>query len=249
MPFFRIGPELHYFAHVPKCAGTSIEDYLRTRFGSLAFLDRRHNRQPEGERWTRSSPQHIPAEALARMVPEDWISSSFAVVRDPISRLRSAFSHQAQQRRSVDAGMTINEWFEESVASAVDKPFMLDNHLRSQSDMVPAQSTVFKLENGLDHVVRHLDRLAGESAYGSSIPVRNQSANNPTIEPERLLLTADTLLAVGEYYRADFDRFNYSFDPRQEDPTRPPTPASTSASRGGQLPRLLRGLGRSTEPG
>ena len=33
MPFFRIDRELHYFAHVPKCAGASVEVYLRKRFG------------------------------------------------------------------------------------------------------------------------------------------------------------------------------------------------------------------------
>jgi hypothetical protein len=40
----RTGRGLYYFAHVPKCAGTAVEDYLGRRFGgrNLALLDPRH---------------------------------------------------------------------------------------------------------------------------------------------------------------------------------------------------------------
>ena len=65
MPFFRIDRELHYFAHVPKCAGASVEVYLRKRFGKIAFANSQFYNVPEAQRWTKSSPQHIDREALA----------------------------------------------------------------------------------------------------------------------------------------------------------------------------------------
>ena len=92
MPFFRIDRELHYFAHVPKCAGASVEVYLRKRFGKIAFANSQFYNVPEAQRWTKSSPQHINREALALLVPPGWIASSFGVVRHPVTRLRSALS-------------------------------------------------------------------------------------------------------------------------------------------------------------
>ena len=69
MPIFRIGDTLHYYAHVPKCGGSSVEAYLRTRFGSLAFLNTRYLDLPEQARWTRSSPQHMALADLHRLIP------------------------------------------------------------------------------------------------------------------------------------------------------------------------------------
>ena len=65
MPFFRLRQQLIYFAHVPKCAGTSVEAYLQRRFGALAFRDQFHYRDP-GPRWTVTSPQHVTAADLER---------------------------------------------------------------------------------------------------------------------------------------------------------------------------------------
>ena len=68
MPFFRLRQQLVYFAHVPKCAGSSVEVYLQRRFGALAFRDQAHYKDA-GTRWTRTSPQHVTVAALPRLSP------------------------------------------------------------------------------------------------------------------------------------------------------------------------------------
>ena len=87
MPFFRSGGDIIYFAHIPKCAGIAINSYLIQHFGPLAFLDRKFMHQPELERWTKSSPQHVPARVLDRYFPKDFFDKVFTVVRHPVDRL------------------------------------------------------------------------------------------------------------------------------------------------------------------
>ena len=87
MPFFKAAQKIVYFAHVPKCGGSAVEDYLLARFGAVSFLDKNFFAQPASLHWTRSSAQHISADALVRLFPADFFDASFAVVRHPVDRL------------------------------------------------------------------------------------------------------------------------------------------------------------------
>lgn len=92
MPIVRVGDQLVYFAHVPKCAGTSVEEYLAARFGPLAFLDRAYpDRDGRDSAWNRTSPQHIDVATFERLFPADLFAASFTVVRHPANRLLSSY--------------------------------------------------------------------------------------------------------------------------------------------------------------
>lgn len=209
MPVFRIGDRLHYYAHVPKCGGSSVEAYLKARFGGLAFLNTRFLDLPESRRWTRSSPQHLPWDAFTRLVPADWIASSFAVVRHPLKRLVSAFQYQVEVEGTVAPLWSIDEWFDDWLKRVESEPFLYDNHLCPQSAIVPPGATVFRLEDGLDAIVPHLDRLAGDANGPRSIPVENVRKKGMAPDAERLKPSAETLTRVAAFYAEDFARFGY----------------------------------------
>ena len=241
MPVFRVNGQLHYYAHVPKCGGSAVETYLAARFGKLGFLDTRFYAVPERERWTKSSPQHVLHGDFASLVPEEWIASSFAVVRHPLKRLVSSFLFQAEKEGTVPAGWGIDEWVDAFLASAVSDPFQYDNHLRPQSALVPGQATVFRLEEGLAPLVAHLDRIAGnregprEIAHVNEARDRRGGARNTT--PSR-----ETLDKVTAYYAVDFRRFGY--DPDSVDLTKP-RPAGAGSGTG-LFRRIAARLGRRT---
>ena len=209
MPFFRIDGTLHYFAHVPKCAGTSVEAYLRGRFGTLAFVNSSFYKVPEHARWTRSSPQHVDVAALSLLVPDDWIASCFAVVRHPVSRLRSAFDYQLTGEKTVSSGMDINDWFLAWDQSRADAPFQYDNHPRPASDLVPEGSTVFRMEDGLQGIVAHLDDLAGSAGGARDIPHENKSRGGASYPEVQAPLNADVMARISAIYANDFKRFGY----------------------------------------
>ena len=209
MPVFRIGDRLHYYAHVPKCGGSSVEAYLKARFGAPGFLDTRFLDVPEARRWTKSSPQHLSWAAFTRLVPADWIATSFAVVRHPVKRLVSAFQYQVEVEGTVAPLWSIDEWFDDWLKRAEEEPFLYDNHLCPQAAIVPPEATVFRLEDGLDAIVPHLDRLAGDTSGARSIPAENVRKKGMGPDAERLKPSAETLDRVARFYAADFARFGY----------------------------------------
>ena len=224
MPIFRIGDTLHYYAHVPKCGGSSVEAYLRTRFGSLAFLNTRYLDLPEQARWTRSSPQHLALADLHRLIPPDWIASSFAVVRHPVKRLISAFQFQVEVEGTVAALWSIDEFFDDWLKRAEAEPFLYDNHLRPQSDLVPDGAAIFRLEDGMAPLVAHLDSLAGNSEGPREIPKENVRKKGMAPDAERMIPASETLARIADYYAEDFRRFGYTPDDTASSEAQPAAP-------------------------
>ncbi len=231
MPIFQTNGALHYFAHVPKCAGTSVEDYLDTRFGALAFLDHKHLQNPSTLRadfsaywsWSRTSPQHIDARSLERLIPSAWFASGFAVVRHPAVRLRSAFRF-AQARRDLHY-IGFQKWLSKLPRVLAENPYVHDNHARPMSDIVPDWvSAIFRLEDGDRPIVAYLDGLAG-NADGArhlphaqvlrpkKIPKRGlkriqHKMRHPTVPP----LDETLCRLIYDLFPQDYDRFGYAWD-------------------------------------
>ncbi len=212
MPLFRVNGQLHFFAHVPKCAGTSVEHYLRERFGGLAFYDNFYTQTPAHTRWSNTSPQHIDTASFYKLIPENWLASSFAVVRHPVKRVISAYHFQAEVEGKLNHDHSIDDWLAAWIATADTKGFLYDNHLRRQTELVPDDAQIFYLEHGLDGVVGYLDALAGNSNGPRSILGDNvrKAGDKPAIT-----LSDASLALIADYYAADFARFGYTLtDPK-----------------------------------
>lgn len=206
MPIFRIHNDLHYFAHVPKCGGTSVEAYLTARFGPLALHESGRRRMSDDQLWTRSHAQHVPLFALDRMIPPDWFASAFAVVRHPIQRLLSSFFHARDASRSIALQSDFNAWFQ-NVAKEFDASTFRHNNLRPQSQLVPKNARIFRFEDGLDQIIPHIDALAGNTDGPRTVPSLNLGRWRTDEAPPQIL--PETLELIGEFYAEDFARFGY----------------------------------------
>lgn len=207
MPIFRIGDKLHYYAHVPKCGGISVETYLTQRFGRLAFDDINRRDVPPQQVWSVDVPNHIPLFALDRLIPADWFASSFATVRHPLRRAISTFFFWRDTMKQIPLSAEFNDWLQNAVAKIDNAPFTFGGHLLPQVMLVPQGARIFRLEDGLEAVVAYLDGLAGNSEGPREIPTRNvgrwrreEAVPTPTVK------TLDLLARV---YAADFERLGY----------------------------------------
>lgn len=209
MPIFRHEDKLHYFAHVPKAGGRSVEAYLRARFGELAMIDDGHHDRSRKSGWLKTTPQHVAVEDLSVLFPPKWFESCFAVVRHPVGRFVSAFNFQSTVWRQIPVGMTPEEWLDEYLDLAKVYPFYYDNHLRPQDDFVPAGAEVFRLEDGLDGLIPYLDRVTGSKS--ADLTFGHTNASKPAVsayyrtEP----LSGKLIDRLTDVYSADFDRFGY----------------------------------------
>ncbi len=222
MPISMVNGQLLYFAHIPKCAGSSIEAYLHGRFGRLGMLDRAHFDRPR--RWTRSSPQHALWKDMERLLPADFLSASFAVVRHPVERLKSVFTWQREWQETIPPNTSFVEFLDiiEKNRPAAKRRYPLDNHASPMTSFVPPDCTVFRLEDGLHAVVEWLDSLAGNTHGPRDIGVSNRTSaqlerKGKTVP--KVALTSNDVLRIEQLYADDFRRFGYSFLGNEEQTT------------------------------
>jgi len=213
MPLVHIAGKLVLFAHVPRSGGSAIENYLARRFGPLAFLDRRYFKAPKFERWSNTSPQHLEDSAFYRIIPSGWIAHSFAMVRHPEDRITSVFRYQRDLEQSIPGETTFDAWIAELGDRRKVEPHYLDNHPRPATDLVPANATVFRLEDGMDAVVTWLDDIEGTARQPRKVTADNaydarleKAGREPGPPPE---VTTEARARIHDLFAADFERFGY----------------------------------------
>ena len=213
MPLAFIQGRLIQFAHVPRSGGTAVENYLHARFGRLGFLDRQFQHLAQGERWSKTSPQHLEAAAFERIIPKPWIAHSFAVVRNPEARIASAFRFQRDIEGRIPAEQSFTDWLAALEATLATAPHQFDNHARPATDLVPDDAKIFRLEEGLLPLIDWLDQLEGArrgpreiAAANVFTAVRDYLGRQTRPEPE---MTPAARQSIARLYRADFLRFGY----------------------------------------
>lgn len=222
MPIIRIESKLVYFAHIPKCAGSSVEDYLQSRFGPLALLDRKYLSAEPELRWSNTSPQHLDWAALMRLFPKDFFSDIFTVVRHPLDRAVSAYRFQSEVERTIPPGTSFADWLQVEADLWLTDPHRQDNHSRPQIDFLPPvggpECIVFHLEHGLDALIPYFDGLAGAKA-----PPRAMGHALKTGKPKdgAFVPSASDRALVAKIYAADFARFGYTPDDHMPKSTAP----------------------------
>lgn len=246
MPVFRLGKKLCYFAHIPKCGGSSVEAYLKERFGPVGFsADLKWH--DGAERWSRTSPQHIDWASLQHLLPEEMLDAVFTVVRHPVARIVSAYHFQVEVEHSIPGTITFSNWLKCQFGQYKIDPFTVDNHIRPQTDFIPENCLIFHLEHGLDAIVPYLDGLAGASSGPRAIGHMNKrtSKRRKGPAPDQTPNAADLAL-IRKFYARDFERFGY--DPERPEPVepKPALPADYIATRDAELARKSRFLHRTT---
>lgn len=239
MPIFKIQSLLVFFAHIPKCAGTSVERYIKDRYGNVALLDRGYMAIEPNARWSQTSPQHLTVEALERLFPPSFFDAKFTVVRHPEQRLASAFHFQRDVRRVIPPDTTLSEWIQALTRMSDTCHRLYDNHSRPMVSLVPDGTTVFHLEQGLDQIVNWLDGIEGGQSGPRHFARLNEKRRRDGHRPGLTMNDGD-IEKVYNLFRLDYERFGYL--PGIEDPIR-----STHWSLGPSEPNPSRASSRTVE--
>lgn len=208
MPFFKAAGKSIYYAHVPKAGGSSVADYIQTRFGKLGLYDNYHFSQPQGERWSHTSPQHMDAATLERIIPLEFFDAAFAIVRHPVGRAVSTYHFQLEVEKSIPAGQGFSDWLAELRPETL---FAYDNHVRPMSAIVPQGATVFHLEHGLDALIPWFDLQVGSEDGPRAIGEVNKRGAYVSGGAKAQPTGAD-LARIAQLYAEDFTRFGYDLN-------------------------------------
>lgn len=213
MPIIKSAGKVVYFSHVPKCAGTAIENYiLKSGAAKIAFLDRKFlGHRPETV-WTRSSPQHVDGISLMRLFPSpDFFDHFLAVVRNPYDRLKSAYKFQKYLERKISRNIYFREFVLSLSEEQVNTIGINDNHFLPQYKFFYPKSPymVFKLEDGLGDVKKWIDlHVLGEKKSHDIEMVNDFKSRGIKVE-EDLLWDDEMRTAVAKIYKLDFELFGY----------------------------------------
>lgn len=192
MPICTCGRTVIFFSHIPKTGGSSIEAYLSEK-GKLTLLG-----EPKIDGVHR---QHLTRDQLATLPDLPAFDHSFAVIRDPVSRLASEFIWRSEPlkplqrlarptaarraRRIMMAGgkrsLTFREWVPLVLDEARQSPGMRDNHMRPQVEFLAGGDRLFSFEAGLQPVFRWIDRIT-DGMVGAPTCLKKASSAKPEID-------------------------------------------------------------------
>jgi hypothetical protein len=122
-----------------------------------------------------------------------------------VDRAVSEFRFQSRRgfRRHRLTQLGFSTWLRVVLAAARRDSRVFDNHLRPQSDIVPAGAEVFHLEQGFDALVARLDAIADARAPGLAVADEGEP-HAGDVCPSR-----QDLAVIAGFYAADYARFGY----------------------------------------
>ena len=210
MPIFRYRDKLILFSHIPKCAGQSVENYCKKIGMKIAFLDNQFNKSSSLS-WCINSPQHITGFALSRLFTNDFFDFSFAVVRNPIDRLRSAFKFQKYKERKIKKNLTLSNFIRSDLELSSRYIGYFDNHFLPQVDLLMNKNSykIFKLEEGLLEVKKYIDDIFLTSNLNINMEHINSSKFDPNFIDEDNYIDDLSFEIIYSVYKKDFESFGY----------------------------------------
>ncbi|MGH3444335.1 MAG: sulfotransferase family 2 domain-containing protein [Nocardioidaceae bacterium] len=206
MPIYRRDDMNVLFVHVPKTAGTTIERVFRHSGFKEHYRDSKVG-PGTVNRLRLCSPQHMHAELLRNLFHLDRFDVTFMVVRDPIARFRSEFA----MRHKADVPLKearVERWADKVFGAYSRNRFALDNHLRPQSEFCLPAAQVFRIEDGLDAAVTHLNDHFG-LGLPTELPRVMDREKGSGVPSRSVPISAGLDARLRAFYSADFARFGY----------------------------------------
>lgn len=221
MPSLHLSDRLIWFAHCPKAGGTTIEQFMVSRWGeAVGHLHWGWDLWWKGGGWRLAdppnSPQHLVWKDAQAALPRhpDLV---FAVVRDPVARMASEHRWQRHLRRGTRLGKALaylpfSCWLPLMLALVERHPHAFDNHFRAQAEFIPEDARVFRLEDGLTPVLTWLAKTTGTGPAPEAAR-KNATRKSVSVSPR-------AAARIRRAFARDYARFGY-------DPGPGPTPART----------------------
>ena len=205
MPIIKYKDKTLHFAHIPKCAGSSIERYIKLINGAeLAFVDISFVGNPAKKPWNVSSPQHIDGASFARLFPKSFFDAFFAVVRDPLNRVQSAYKFQRFVERKIDPSVSLDLFIKQQLHKKHDQIGWMDNHFLPQSRFLYPNTgyQIFKLErDGLGGVKKYIDGHLFGNRIDLKMPFENAAKKTDGFDASELNLTDESVAILNEIYQ------------------------------------------------
>lgn len=205
MPVFLRDNFKVLFIHIPKTGGTSVEKTFLASGWDISY-HHAHGSGPISIQETRTcSPQHYHAEILELLFRAEKFELVFTITRHPVARFISEYTRQTLRQNTYDpTPAAIINWGENKFKQYQTNPFLLDNHIRPQSEFLLPNTVCLKLEDGLDHAFNLLDKK-----YQLRVDNLRKHANRSAIDIDPVQIDSSVEKMIEEFYSEDFINLGY----------------------------------------
>jgi len=203
MPVFYKGNKKVLFVHIPKCGGSYIEHLFLNNGFSLEYID---GGKPGNLNYIRKcSPQHMHADMLDTIFELSKFDFIFTIVRDPIQRVISEAHMRLKENKNSNQ---IDIWIRDTFSKYYENNFILDNHIRPQSEFLCEGIKIFKQEDGFgDCFITELERIIGVNFNVKQI--NRVMARSKFTDGGKFELLPETQKLIKEFYQVDYKGFGY----------------------------------------
>lgn len=203
MPAYRINNKNVLFVHVPKTGGTTVESFLEMHSKTSLHNHGAKLLKPLSDSFlTRSLPlQHFHADLLAGMFAPDFFDYTFMIVRHPLERLKSEYRHSRALGR-LDTRLNFEHWVRLMFGLTTLAPNLRNNHFRPQSQFKCFNAEVFKLEDGMEHILASVCSRLG-------IPAPEKIPHERKMTDCAFDVTPGARAKIRAVYDADYRMFSY----------------------------------------
>lgn len=203
MPFIEHAGKRFLFIHVPKTGGSTLEAWL-AGIAPLAF-----HAVGAPPNCAKITPQHCTHNDLTAYFPRNWFDFKFTVVRNPYTRIESEYRmrHVLASAGPMGVFPPFGNWLERTLEQYHSNPWVLDNHIRPQVQFLGEGVHMYRLEEGMETIVRRICAASGLPAPG----ILGREMSSETFGGE-LVWSAYEIALVQDFYAGDFQRLGYSTD-------------------------------------
>ncbi|WP_402466717.1 sulfotransferase family 2 domain-containing protein [Isoptericola aurantiacus] len=206
MPVFTKGDKAVLYVHVPKAGGSAIEKHFEAAGYAMSFRDGKTGPGTLNH-YRRCSPQHMHAAPCEETFRLERFDAIFTVVREPLARFRSEYSMRRRRNLDLDPAV-VEQWSRRILRKFEQDPYVLDNHIRPQSEFVLPGALVHRLEDGLESLMALLNDQFSLGIPEEVARVRT-SEKNSGVPSQDVELTPALESRLRDFYRTDFDTFGY----------------------------------------
>ncbi len=202
------------FVLIPKTGGSALVSFFQMIGGKL-FL---HNENKFILDSMKCPTQHFHYDLLNKFLNIEEFSFSFAVVRNPISRAKSDYLWSYRNSPDLSRIPNFEEWFTHKLEKYADNSYILDNHIRPQSEFVgEGIKKFYRYEDGLESiaedVLSNMSIRINMKEEQNFVPLVNTAAQNSkrNIKSDDVEVSSDAMGLLMEFYKEDFERFYPTF--------------------------------------
>ena len=155
MPIINLNKKKILFIHIPKSAGSTIEDNIINNGISLTHLIRKNSTSV-------ISPQHYTRNDYIKEFGVKYFDHSFAIIRDPVERFVSAFTFNSHK---ISIFKSLNNFINDLKSNNfyVNK---FDNHFVPSSEFILNDTKLFYLdEQIIENIKTYLEKILERKLY------------------------------------------------------------------------------------